>query len=86
MLVRLAHKVIAVSPRAMIQIIRVTTADDFNGQPWPPTGDGWAVVRRTDGFTVWRSIRLVQSNPPPADARPTIIGGTATAHEDRHGN
>jgi hypothetical protein len=84
MLVRLADEVIAVSPRAMIQIVRVTTADDLNSQPWPPLGDGWAVVRRADGFTVWRSIRLVQSDPPPADVHLTLGGMQQKGH--RNGN
>jgi hypothetical protein len=72
--VRLADKVIAVGLRAMIQIMTFRTADDPNG-PWPPTGDGWVEVRRADGFTFWRLIRLVQSVPPPADARTNKYGG-----------
>jgi hypothetical protein len=45
-----------------IKIIRVITADDPFGCPWPPS-DGnavWTVVRRTRGFTLWRSIQIVQ--------------------------
>jgi hypothetical protein len=52
-----------------IQINRVVTCDDAFGCPWPPSDgcDGWTVVRRARGFTLWRSIRIVPSVPPSHD-------------------
>jgi hypothetical protein len=48
------------------QINRVLTADDAFGCPWPPSDlDGWTVVRRIRGFTLWRSIKIAQPVPPP---------------------
>jgi hypothetical protein len=45
----------------------VVTADSFDGQPWPPNStDRWHLVRRSHGFSIWRSISA-QSDPPPAD-------------------
>jgi hypothetical protein len=55
-----------------LQIVTVTTDDDLSGQPWPPTSDTnilWSLVRRAEGRALWRSIQLVQSDPPPADAQ-----------------
>jgi hypothetical protein len=66
-------------------VIRIThsiTCDSLDGRPWPPA-DGavlWAMVRRTDGLTLWRSIELVQSDPPPADAHPFLGGMQQKGH------
>jgi hypothetical protein len=41
-------------------IIEHATTDDLpNGHPAPPVDDyQWTVVRRRDGFTIWRRIFL----------------------------
>jgi hypothetical protein len=44
----------------MIEISLVITADTPDGAPWPPS-DGnalWVLVRRTDGCTLWRAIKV----------------------------
>jgi hypothetical protein len=46
---------------SIIAIIRVVTADDPLGEPWPPSTLStyrWHVARRTQGFTEWRRIEL----------------------------
>jgi hypothetical protein len=45
----------------MIKISHTVTNDSPDGQPWPPpdTGALWVMVRRADGCTLWRAIRLV---------------------------
>jgi hypothetical protein len=53
---------------AALDIRHATTSDCLSGQPWPPAGDGWVTVRHANGRTYWRSIQLVQSDPPPTDA------------------
>jgi hypothetical protein len=50
----------------MIKITVTVTADDPFNEPWPPSStDNWHVVRCARGFTLWRSIRIVQQ-PEPA--------------------
>jgi hypothetical protein len=34
----------------------VTVTSDFREQPWPPVGNGWRIVRRIGGRTLWRRI------------------------------
>jgi hypothetical protein len=54
----------------VIQINHILTADDPLGCPWPPS-DGhamWTVVRRTRGFSLWRSIRIVPALAAAAGA------------------
>jgi hypothetical protein len=50
-----------------MEIQHAVTGDSLDGQPWPPLGDGWVIVRRIPGFTLWRSIQIAQSHSPPAD-------------------
>jgi hypothetical protein len=53
-----------------MKILRTVTADDPFGEPWPPSStDIWHVIRRMNGFTVWRAIRATQSVPPSTDAQ-----------------
>ena len=53
------------------KIIRVLTCDDPLGCPWPPSStDNWHVVRRINGFTVWRSIQIVQQPEPAPSEKP----------------
>jgi hypothetical protein len=60
-----------------IQINRVLTADSFDGCPWPPSDgrEGWTVVRRMRGFTLWRSIGIAQPVPPPHGCADFVGGG-----------
>ena len=46
---------------AMI-IVRAVTSDGPDGHPWPPPDSNtlWAVVRRADGCTLWRTIHLAE--------------------------
>jgi hypothetical protein len=37
-------------------IERTTTTDCRAGHPWPPPGDTWHLVHRTDGRTMWRKF------------------------------
>jgi hypothetical protein len=57
---RLAHRARDEKP-AKMKIIHTVTSDSPDGQPLPPTERNvlWAVVRRADGWTVWRAIELV---------------------------
>jgi hypothetical protein len=59
---------------AALDIRHATTSDCPDGAPWPPAGNGWVMVRRGNGLTLWRSIQLLPSDPPPADAH-SILGG-----------
>jgi hypothetical protein len=53
--------------KSRLKIIRTVTADGPFGEPWPPAdGDGWTVIRRSHGFTVWRKIQITKPDPPPA--------------------
>ena len=46
----------------MIKISLSITSDSPDGQPWPPSGSDalWVMLRRADGFTLWRAIELAQ--------------------------
>jgi len=46
-----------------LQIFHTLTADDLNDEPLAPFGEGWVIVRRVAGFTLWRSIAL-EPDPP----------------------
>jgi hypothetical protein len=52
---------------AALDIRHATTRDCLGGQPWPPAGDRWVIVRRVNGHTLWRTIQLLPSDPPPTD-------------------
>jgi hypothetical protein len=49
-------------------VTHVATADDADGQPWPPPDQKmfWVIVRRSAGYTLWRSIQI-ESDPLPSD-------------------
>jgi hypothetical protein len=51
----------------MIKISHSMTSDSPDGQPWPPADSSalWVIVRRANGYTLWRAIQLVP--PPVAD-------------------
>ena len=58
-----------------MRIIHAITADDPWGDPWPPAStDHWFVVYHGHGLTVWRSISVAQSDPPPSDAHDHLGG------------
>ena len=61
---------------AALDIRHATTSDCLSGQPWPPAGDGWVIVHRANGLTLWRSIQLLPSDPPPADVHPILAAAT----------
>jgi hypothetical protein len=57
---------------AMIEVAHVITADDAFGEPWPPDGSCSVVRRSSNGFTLWRCIRLSVTRAhvtPPGGAR-----------------
>jgi hypothetical protein len=61
-----------------LHITHSITGDALDGRPWPPTDDVtalWMIVRRSNGLTMWRSLRLLPSDPPPADVH-LNFGGT----------
>jgi hypothetical protein len=40
------------------------TRPSADGSPWPPNGDGWALVRElTDGSAIWRRISAHKAKP-----------------------
>jgi len=43
----------------LIELVR--TIDDEHG-PFPPRGDGWHIVKRSEGYTLWRRIRISVRN------------------------
>jgi len=46
-----------------VRIERVVTHDAFDGQPWPPPGGGWRLVRQLKGWrSVWQRISLVDAS------------------------
>ena len=54
-----------------LNIMHSITCDALDGQPWPPPDNAtalWVIVRRANGVTLWRSVQIVQSDPPPTDA------------------
>jgi hypothetical protein len=59
-----------------LELRHETTRDCPDGAPWPPDGDGWVMVRRANGGTLWRLIQLVLSDPPPTDAYSNFGGCT----------
>jgi hypothetical protein len=70
---------------AALDIRHATTSDCLGGQPWPPVGDRWVIVRRANGHTLWRTIQLLPSDPPPADVHP-CFGGSNRNERYSHGN
>jgi hypothetical protein len=52
------------TPEAVLVIEHAETVD-LDGQPWPPPGDAWQVVRRAGGCRRWRRINMT----PCADGR-----------------
>jgi hypothetical protein len=56
-----------------LSIIYETTADNFDGSPWPPEGsDLWCVVSRAGGFTRWRRIIRQQTSDDPVGIRAAV--------------
>lgn len=44
---------------------------DLGGDPWPPPGDGWVLVRQSpNGASLWRRIYALRTNVPHTAARP----------------
>jgi hypothetical protein len=66
--------------RPILHITHSVTADSADGQPWPPPDDTvlWAVVRRANSLTLWRSIKILPSDPPPADVHDHLGGPFCT--------
>jgi hypothetical protein len=46
------------APGERLVIERTITTDCAAGQPWPPPGDAWHLVRSADGRTTWRRISI----------------------------
>jgi hypothetical protein len=73
----------------MIEICLVTTSDSPDGQPWPPPSDGnslWVIVRRADGYTLWRAIQLAQVRTAATDFGNSRTGSTqlkGLSHDQR---
>jgi len=61
----------------MMKIFHEVTVDDLYGQPWPPPGNGWVVVRRIPGATLWRLIQI-ESDPPQSG----LVNEAAQTNED----
>jgi hypothetical protein len=55
--------------RAMIKISHSINRDSPDGQPWPPPDSNalWVIVRRAEGYTLWRSIQLAEVRAAAAD-------------------
>jgi hypothetical protein len=48
------------SDTGTVRVERAITKDHFDGQPWPPDGDGWHMTRTLDDWRhEWRRITLV---------------------------
>jgi hypothetical protein len=64
----------------MIKISHSVTSDSPDGQPWPPPDSTtlWAVVRRTDGCTLWRTIQVVEVRSAALDFCKFSKAATAT--------
>jgi hypothetical protein len=47
-----------------MKVCLVSTNDGQDGEPWPPPDRNvlWAMVRRTNGCTLWRSIACSKSD------------------------
>ena len=43
-----------------VEIYHSVTNDGPDGQPWPPPDSNalWVIVRRAEGYTLWRAIEL----------------------------
>jgi hypothetical protein len=70
----------------MIKISHSTTTDSFDGQPWPPPDRDvlWVVVRRADGWTVWRAIQLAQVRSAATGFSNSLLA--ASTRRIAHGN
>jgi hypothetical protein len=67
-----------------MKIIRAVTCDDPFGEPWPPhSTHSWHVVLRIRGYTVWRAIEIVQTDPPSPAAHDLFDGN---CHSNMKGN
>jgi hypothetical protein len=52
-------KAIADDRQSHLKIERAITADDFAGEPWPPSFPGrWFLIDSRCGFSWWRRITL----------------------------
>ena len=49
-----------------VLVIEHAETVDIDGQPWPPPGDAWQVVRRAGGCTRWRRINMTPCARTPA--------------------
>jgi len=71
----------ALLARDGFNIEHVVTADDPFGEPWPPDG-ACSVMRRAQGFTLWRRFSFKSSSVTPGAASP---GTTTASRSDRAG-
>jgi hypothetical protein len=46
----------------LLLIFHEITKDLPDGQPWPPDGDGWVLVRSRAGVSLWRRIYIDHGN------------------------
>jgi hypothetical protein len=52
---------------ARVLIEHEVTRDHYNGDAWPPPGDGWHLIRPLPGWRhEWRRISLVDTNTQQA--------------------
>jgi len=65
-------RVVASDPNAGALVIEREITDDLDGQPWPPIGDGWHLVRsyRDCKQTLWRRIRIARAPTSPGARDP----------------
>jgi hypothetical protein len=65
-------RVVASDPNAGALVIEREVTNDLDGQPWPPTGDGWHLVRSYPDCkqTLWRRIRLAHAPTSPGARDP----------------
>jgi hypothetical protein len=50
-----------------LKISHSVTSDSPDGRPWPPSDSNalWVIVRRAQGYTLWRAIQLAEVRPLP---------------------
>jgi hypothetical protein len=69
----------------LLKISHTITSDDFYGLPWPPSDSNalWVIVRRAEGYTLWRAIQLAEVRSAASDFCNFPKAATATK-ESRH--
>jgi hypothetical protein len=69
----------------VIKISHSVTRDSPDGQPWPPSDSNalWVIVRRAEGYTLWRAIQLAEVRSAASDFCNFPKAATATK-ESRH--